>query len=122
MAESSGTTLMDLITSDGSTSKPSPATSTTSPPPIESASPVPVVAERKSKKGTLMQIQSDTISAAKAAFNPVRANIMPQRQKKKPVSYAQLARSIHELAASSDQLAEATGASRLSKACCLQFC
>ncbi|KAL6548139.1 hypothetical protein OROHE_009201 [Orobanche hederae] len=103
MAESSGTTLMDLITSDGSTSKPSPATSTTAPPPIESASPVPVVAEWKSKKGTLMQIQSDTISAAKAAFNPVRANIMPQRQKKKPVSYAQLARSIHELAASSDQ-------------------
>lgn len=73
---------MDLITSDGSTSKPSPATST-APPPIDSASPVPVVAERKSKKGTLMQIQSDTISAAKAAFNPVRANIMPQRQKKK---------------------------------------
>ncbi|XP_047970034.1 uncharacterized protein LOC125213496 isoform X1 [Salvia hispanica] len=105
MAESSGTTLMDLITSDGSSSKPTPAASTTAPPPIDSAASVgpPVVAERKSKKGTLMQIQSDTISAAKAAFNPVRANIMPQRQKKKPVSYAQLARSIHELAASSDQ-------------------
>lgn len=50
-----------------------------------------------------MQIQSDTISAAKAALNPVRANIMPQKQKRKPVSYAQLARSIHELAATSDQ-------------------
>ncbi|KAH6798551.1 SH3 domain-containing protein [Perilla frutescens var. frutescens] len=98
---------MDLITSDGSSSKPSPASSTTAPPPIDSGAPagppVPAVAERKSKKGTLMQIQSDTISAAKAAFNPVRANIMPQRQKKKPVSYAQLARSIHELAATSDQ-------------------
>ncbi|KHN16707.1 hypothetical protein glysoja_002804 [Glycine soja] len=33
----------------------------------------------------------------------VRTNIMPQRQKKKPVSYSQLARSIHELAATSDQ-------------------
>ncbi|KAL1532946.1 hypothetical protein AAHA92_32897 [Salvia divinorum] len=105
MAESSGTTLMDLITSDGSSSKPTPAASTTAPPPIDSTASVgpPVVAERRSKKGTLLQIQSDTISAAKAAFNPVRANIMPQRQKKKPVSYAQLARSIHELAASSDQ-------------------
>lgn len=85
--ESSGTTLMDLITSDGSSSKPSPAPSTTAPPLIDSGAPagppVPAAAERKSKKGTLMQIQSDTISAAKAAFNPVRANIMPQRQKKK---------------------------------------
>ncbi|KAI3447278.1 hypothetical protein Pfo_003943 [Paulownia fortunei] len=110
MADSSGTTLMDLITSDGSSSKPPSASSTTAPPPTDSAAntaaagpPVPVVVERKSKKGTLMQIQSDTISAAKAAFNPVRANIMPQKQKKKPVSYAQLARSIHELAATSDQ-------------------
>ncbi|GFS44291.1 SH3 domain-containing protein [Actinidia rufa] len=63
----------------------------------------PAQTDRKSKKGTLMQIQSDTISAAKAALNPVRTNIMPQKQKKKPVSYAQLARSIHELAATSDQ-------------------
>lgn len=46
-----------------------------------------------------MQIQSETISAAKA----VRSNIMPVKQKKRPVSYAQLARSIHELAATSDQ-------------------
>jgi hypothetical protein len=52
-----------------------------------------------------MQIQNDTISVAKAALNPVKANIMPQRQrqKKKPVSYSQLARSIHELAATLDQ-------------------
>ncbi|EMS54597.1 hypothetical protein TRIUR3_17909 [Triticum urartu] len=55
-----------------------------------------------------MQIQSDTISAAKA-FNPVKA--LPQRNRKKkarllrgrPVSYSQLARSIHELAATCDQ-------------------
>lgn len=82
---------MDLITSDGSSSKPPSASSTTAPPPpTDSAAPagppVPVVVERKSKKGTLMQIQSDTISAAKAAFNPVRANIMPQKQKKKVFS------------------------------------
>lgn len=111
MAESSGMTLMDLISSDPSTasssssssSSSSTTTSSTVPlPPTTStmAAPVPVVVEKKSKKGTLMQIQSDTISAAKAALNPVR---MPQKQKKKPVSYAQLARSIHELAATSDQ-------------------
>ncbi|KAG8376312.1 hypothetical protein BUALT_Bualt09G0050200 [Buddleja alternifolia] len=110
MADSSGTTLMDLITSDTPSTKPSSAPSTTAAAPIDSVAntaavgpSVPVTVERRSKKGTLMQIQSDTISAAKAAFNPVRANIMPQRQRKKPVSYAQLARSIHELAATSDQ-------------------
>ncbi|KAI8571219.1 hypothetical protein RHMOL_Rhmol01G0101900 [Rhododendron molle] len=109
MADSSGTTLMDLITSD-----PAPPAVAAAPPP-PSASPAaafpppytgsgkPLQADRKAKKGTLMQIQSDTISAAKAALNPVRTNIMPQRQKKKPVSYGQLARSIHELASTSDQ-------------------
>lgn len=81
---------MDLITSDGSSSKPPSASSTTAAPPIDSAAnlsapgpPVPMTVERRSKKGTLMQIQSDTISAAKAAFHPVRANIMPQKQRKK---------------------------------------
>ncbi|KAL2533342.1 SH3 domain-containing protein [Abeliophyllum distichum] len=107
MADSSGTTLMDLISSDPSSTKPTSSSSTAPPPESPTnttvGAPVPVVVDRKSKKGTLMQIQSDTISAAKAAFNPVRTNIMPQKQKKKPVSYAQLARSIHELAATSDQ-------------------
>ncbi|XP_027175218.1 uncharacterized protein LOC113774796 [Coffea eugenioides] len=112
MADSSGTTLMDLITSDQpSSTVPSSAASTTAsstaPPPQTTTAnigaPIPMVVDKKSKKGTLMQIQSDTISAAKAALNPVRANIMPQKQKKRPVSYAQLARSIHELAATSDQ-------------------
>ncbi|CAA2976503.1 Hypothetical predicted protein [Olea europaea subsp. europaea] len=101
-------TLMDLISSDPSSAKPSSSSSTAAPPPespknASVGAPVPVVVDRKSKKGSLMQIQSDTISAAKAAFNPVRTNIMPQKQKTKPVSYAQLARSIHELAATSDQ-------------------
>ncbi|GAB2276206.1 hypothetical protein Dimus_010941 [Dionaea muscipula] len=109
MADSSGTTLMDLITSDPSAA-PSTAAPLSSPSgsALSSTAPTvlppralgrPAVADRRSKKGTLMQIQSDTISAAKA----VRANIMPPKQKKKPVSYAQLARNIHELAATSDQ-------------------
>ncbi|XP_074353707.1 uncharacterized protein LOC141692692 isoform X2 [Apium graveolens] len=109
MQDSSGTTLMDLITSDPTPTAPPPASSSpaASPaafPPVNTGPSKPA-SDRKSKKGTLMQIQSDTISAAKAALNPVRANILPQKQKqrKKPVSYAQLARSIHELAASSDQ-------------------
>ncbi|KAG5030076.1 uncharacterized protein LOC114413489 [Glycine soja] len=107
MADSSGTTLMDLITAD-----PTPAPSSSSTAAASSAPTAPASlpsalgkppAEKKSKRAALMQIQNDTISAAKAALHPVRTNIMPQRQKKKPVSYSQLARSIHELAATSDQ-------------------
>lgn len=82
---------MDLISSDPSPTSSSSVSSTTTsstapPPPTTStmAAPVPVVVERKSKKGTLMQIQSDTISAAKAALNPVR---MPQKQKRKVHSF-----------------------------------
>ncbi|RLN43271.1 uncharacterized protein C2845_PM01G10310 [Panicum miliaceum] len=97
--DSSGTTLMDLITSDPSAASGAGASSQQ-----QSSSggggvgvgsllgkPAASTADRKSKKGTLTQIQNDTISAAKA-LNPV-----------KPVSYAQLARSIHELAATCDQ-------------------
>ncbi|KAJ9145637.1 hypothetical protein P3X46_027999 [Hevea brasiliensis] len=121
MADSSGTTLMDLITADpaastsGSTTlppssvsasatsasqQPSGSVTTTS---SSSSSGKTILGEKKSKRATLMQIQSDTISAAKAALHPMKTNIMPQKQKKKPVSYSQLARSIHELAATSDQ-------------------
>ncbi|XAR50699.1 hypothetical protein NMG60_11005097 [Bertholletia excelsa] len=104
MADSSGTTLMDLITSDPSPASAPPPQPSSSAYPPPAAPGKPAHSDRKSKKTTLMQIQSDTISAAKAALNPVRTNIMPQKQKKKvPVSYAQLARSIHELAATSDQ-------------------
>ncbi|CAD5318271.1 unnamed protein product [Arabidopsis thaliana] len=119
MAESSGTTLMDLISADPTPvpaqSTSSSASSTASQPTSASASssshlhhPMSTkttLGEKKSKRATLMQIQNDTISVAKAALNPVKANIMPQRQrqKKKPVSYSQLARSIHELAATLDQ-------------------
>ncbi|KMS98401.1 hypothetical protein BVRB_4g092800 [Beta vulgaris subsp. vulgaris] len=111
MADSSGMTLMDLMTSDPKAAPPQSSSSSTSssssaasappqmagmPPPSSLGKPV---TDRKTKRTTLMQIQNDTISAAKA----VRANILPQKQKKRPVSYAQLARSIHELAATSDQ-------------------
>ncbi|XP_062210700.1 uncharacterized protein LOC133912127 [Phragmites australis] len=106
--DSSGKTLMDLITSDPSAAPTAGAASQQSSSGgvgsllAKPAAPAPApAADRKSKKGTLMQIQSDTISAAKA-LNPVKA--LPQRnRKKKPVSYAQLARSIHELAATCDQ-------------------
>ncbi|CAK9319314.1 unnamed protein product [Citrullus colocynthis] len=117
MADSSGTTLMDLITADPSTTSAgststaasSVQSSTISSSSNSSSSVLPTAlgkpaGEKRSKRAALMQIQNDTISAAKAALHPVRTNIMPQRQsKKKPVSYSQLARSIHELAATSDQ-------------------
>ncbi|CAL5215013.1 unnamed protein product [Lathyrus oleraceus] len=108
MADSSGTTLMDLITADPTPAPASSSSSTAAPPPSASPSTSATTSstlgkpatEKRSKRAALMQIQNDTISAAKAA---VRTNIMPQKQKKKPVSYSQLARSIHELAATSDQ-------------------
>lgn len=85
---------MDLITSDPTPTGPPPSSSSssTSPaalPPISSGISKPV-SDRKSKKGTLMQIQSDTISAAKAALHPVRANILPQKQKQKQRKKVQL--------------------------------
>ncbi|XP_028242695.1 uncharacterized protein LOC114421100 [Glycine soja] len=107
MTDSSGTTLMDLITADPTPAPSSSSTASASSAPTPPASLPSALgkppAEKKSKRAALMQIQNDTISAAKAALHPVRTNIMPQRQKKKPVSYSQLARSIHELAATSDQ-------------------
>ncbi|KAM1049664.1 hypothetical protein ACFX13_032214 [Malus domestica] len=131
LQDSSGMTLMDLITADPSTVSASASTTTSSsastqpaqssgyaasPPKSSSSSGLPTAlgkpaGEKRSKRASLMQIQNDTISAAKAALNPVRTNInmnsiMPQKHKqkqKKPVSYAQLTRSIHELAAASDQ-------------------
>lgn len=78
---------MDLITSDPTPTAPPPSSSSSaaSPaalPPVNTGPSKPA-SDRKSKKGTLMQIQSDTISAAKAALNPVRANILPQKQKQR---------------------------------------
>lgn len=97
---------MDLITADPTPVPASSSSSTAAPTPSatpstsQSSTLGKPATEKRSKRSALMQIQNDTISAAKAA---VRTNILPQKQKKKPVSYSQLARSIHELAATSDQ-------------------
>lgn len=97
---------MDLITADPTPLPASSSSSTAAPTPSatpstsQSSTLGKPATEKRSKRSALMQIQNDTISAAKAA---VRTNILPQKQKKKPVSYSQLARSIHELAATSDQ-------------------
>lgn len=90
---------MDLITADPSTasagststSAPSVSSSTISAASNSSSSAQPTAlgkpaGEKRSKRAALMQIQNDTISAAKAALHPVRANIMPQRQNKKKVT------------------------------------
>lgn len=117
---------MDLISSDPTSAPPPPSTSAQAPTASHqrAASPFskPVTAttttDRKSKRSTLMQIQSDAVSAARAAVR------IPHKHKKKPVSYAQLARSIHELAASSDQkkIPETVSASCVPKTCCVQLC
>lgn len=86
---------MDLITADPSTastmttaSSGSTAPSAAAPTSVSSGgggiSTKTTLGEKKSKRATLMQIQNDTVSAAKAVLNPVRGNIniMPQRQNK----------------------------------------
>lgn len=108
LQDSSGMTLMDLITADPSTVSASASTTTSSsastqpaqssgyaasPPKSSSSSGLPTAlgkpaGEKRSKRASLMQIQNDTISAAKAALNPVRTNInmnsiMPQKHKQK---------------------------------------
>ncbi|KVI11863.1 Armadillo-type fold [Cynara cardunculus var. scolymus] len=107
MADPSGKTFIDLISSDPkSIYTPSSTTPQPSSPSFQlprspfkkSALPtLMTIGDWKYKKPNLMQIQNDAVSAAKAAVR------LPQKDGKKPVSYALLARSIHELAASSDQ-------------------
>lgn len=98
-----GMTLMDLITSD-----PVPAGQSTGG--AAAALPSSTLgkvgqADRKTWKvgGFIPQIQSDNLSAAAKVLTPVKTNIIPAKHKKKPLSYSQLARSIHELAATADQ-------------------
>ncbi|KAJ8624373.1 hypothetical protein MRB53_032903 [Persea americana] len=95
-SEPSGKTLMDLISSNSS--------STPQPHAVPTTLGKPVQTDKKSKKKiiSLTQIQNDTISVAKA-LNPVRASRRQPKENKRPVSYAQLARNIHELSAMSDQ-------------------
>lgn len=80
---------MDLITADPTTA---PSTASASNAAASSATAVPATqptalgkpaGEKKSKRATFMQIQTDTLSAARVALGPVRTNIMPQKQKKK---------------------------------------
>lgn len=85
-------TLMDLITADPTPALASSSASAAPTPGPSSAPPTALgkpATEKKSKRATLMQIHNDTVSVAKAALNPVRTNIMPQKQKKKvlPFSY-----------------------------------
>ena len=89
LQDSSGTTLMDLITADP-TPAPAPA-SAASVPSSTAATQAPTAlgkpsGERRSKRSALMQIHSDTVSAAKAALHPVRTNIMPQKHQRKKVT------------------------------------
>lgn len=80
---------MDLITADPTTASSTASTSSAA---SSSATAAPAAqptalgkpaGEKKSKRATFMQIQTDTLTVAKAALAPVRTNIMPQRQKKK---------------------------------------
>ncbi|XP_078154939.1 SH3 domain-containing protein [Carex rostrata] len=103
--DSSGTTLMDLITSDPSAAAaPGGISNSSSSGAASGAAPTtlgkPVATDRKSKKSTFTQIQNETMSAARA----INRNL-PQRRrkKKKPVSYADLVRKVHEHAATCDQ-------------------
>ena len=81
---------MDLITADPTPVPASSSSSTAAPTP--SATPSTShsstlgkpATEKRSKRSALMQIQNDTISAAKAA---VRTNILPQKQKKKVLRF-----------------------------------
>ena len=80
---------MDLITADP-TPAPAPA-SAASVPSSTAATQAPTAlgkpsGEKRSKRSALMQIHSDTVSAAKAALHPVRTNIMPQKHQRKKVT------------------------------------
>ncbi|VAH89153.1 unnamed protein product [Triticum turgidum subsp. durum] len=128
--DSSGTTLMDLITSDPSAA---PAAGASSQQPSSGGGggslgrpappPAPAPADRKSKRATLMQIQSDTISAAKA-FNPVKA--LPQRNRKKKAPRLVLAAGAEHPRACGDvrpeKIPEAAREQCVPQACSVQFC
>lgn len=90
---------MDLISADPSTtssaatassgSATAAAPSSAAAPPAMASPPTmsggvssrSTLGEKKSKRAALMQIQSDTVSAAKAVLNPVRGSYMQQKQK-----------------------------------------
>lgn len=87
--DSSGTTLMDLITSDptaaaaasGASGGVSSSSSSAASGAVPSTLGKPVSTDRKSKKSTFTQIQNETISAARA----INRNLPQRRRKKKKV-------------------------------------
>ncbi|KAK2997233.1 hypothetical protein RJ639_025758, partial [Escallonia herrerae] len=104
--ESAGMTLMDLITSDPTPTSalppPSPTSSQSAAAGAALTSPSPPYATTSaaSSKANYESIMQNLISLSHeiyAAFNGICSTSV------QPVSYAQLARSIHELAATSDQ-------------------
>lgn len=89
---------MDLITADPSTTSSTASASSGSTSSSSAAAPPPsmpppsvgggissrtTLGEKKSKRAAFMQIQNDTVLAAKAVLNPVRGNILPQKQRQK---------------------------------------
>eukprot|EP00252_Welwitschia_mirabilis_P024672 TRINITY_DN7388_c0_g1_i1.p1 TRINITY_DN7388_c0_g1~~TRINITY_DN7388_c0_g1_i1.p1 ORF type:complete len:782 (+),score=190.52 TRINITY_DN7388_c0_g1_i1:145-2490(+) len=98
--DASATSLLDLITSDpAAASQQSQSQSQNLPTTLGKGG---SQNERRSRRGGIMaQIQGDNLSVAKA-LAPVKTNIIP-KHRKKPLTYSQLARTLHELAASADQ-------------------
>ncbi|KAG0603461.1 hypothetical protein M758_10G096300 [Ceratodon purpureus] len=93
MAQEPGASLMDLITSD-----PAPSGNPTFPPLGKSERPSKNVPPRKSN----VQMTPELLSSIKTSV-PVKTSLGLPKQKKKPVSYSHLARSLQELSASADQ-------------------
>lgn len=89
---------MDLITADPG---PIPASSPNLPPLGKG-----VPGDRKSSKK--VQVPATESSSPSRLLSPVRTGLGPLAKKKKPVSYSQLARSLHELAAAADQKSSST--------------
>ncbi|KAI5065823.1 hypothetical protein GOP47_0018447 [Adiantum capillus-veneris] len=100
--ESGSTTLMDLITSD-----PASLPANSALPALGKGTPDPSKASRK--PGSLQAAGSAAESLSPARLiSPVKTSLGPLAKKKKPVSYSQLARSLHELAAAADQKSSST--------------
>ena len=83
LQDSSGTTLMDLITVDPTLALALASAASTS---SSTTTLWKLSWEKRSKQSALMQIHSNIISAAKAAFHPVCTNIMPHKHQRKKLT------------------------------------
>lgn len=100
--DSGSTTLMDLITSDPGSL---PANSSNLPA-LGKGGADP---SKPSRKPGSLQVTASAESLSPARLlSPVKTSLGPLAKKKKPVSYSQLARSLHELAAAADQKSSST--------------